>query len=84
MEQQSTSASLIDLHLWEYSCILNYPGDQMKKDEVGSDIGVHGGRGEVHIGFWWGNMSERHHLKDLGVDWTIILKMILQNLVERA
>jgi hypothetical protein len=32
------------------------------------------GREEVHIGLWWGNLWERDHLEDLGVDVTIILK----------
>jgi hypothetical protein len=32
------------------------------------------GRGEVHTGFWWGNLRERDHLEDPGVDWNIILK----------
>jgi hypothetical protein len=31
------------------------------------------GRGEVHTGFWWGNLRERDHLKDPGVDGRIIL-----------
>ena len=22
------------------------------------------GRGEMHTGFWWGNLRERHHLED--------------------
>ena len=26
------------------------------------------GRGDVHTGFWWGNLRERDHLKDLDVD----------------
>jgi len=26
------------------------------------------GRGEVHTGFWWGDLRERYHLGDLGVD----------------
>jgi hypothetical protein len=30
------------------------------------------GRGKVHIGFWWGNLTERDHLEDLGVDGRII------------
>jgi hypothetical protein len=31
-------------------------------------------RGEVQIGFWWGNMSERDHLKDLDVEGRKLLK----------
>ena len=27
-------------------------------------------------GFWWGNLSERNHLEDPGVDGTIILSWI--------
>jgi hypothetical protein len=26
------------------------------------------GTGEVHTGFWWGDIMERGHLEDLGVD----------------
>jgi len=36
------------------------------------------GREEVHIGFWWGNMRERDHLQELGVDGNIILKLIFK------
>jgi len=32
-----------------------------------------GGRGEAYTGFWWGNMRERDHLGDPGVDGRIIL-----------
>jgi hypothetical protein len=34
------------------------------------------GRGEVHTGFWWGNLRERDHLEDLGIDENVILKCI--------
>jgi hypothetical protein len=34
------------------------------------------GRGEVHTGFWWGNLSKRPHLE--GVDGMIILKLIFK------
>jgi hypothetical protein len=30
----------------------------------------------VHTGLWWGNLMERGHLKDVGVDGKIILKWI--------
>jgi hypothetical protein len=30
--------------------------------------------GEVYTGLWWGNMRERDHLEDTGVDGRIILK----------
>jgi hypothetical protein len=34
------------------------------------------GRGEACIGFWWGNLRERDHRRDLGVDGKIILVSI--------
>ena len=37
------------------------------------------GRGEVDTGFWWGNMRERDHLEDTGVDNRVILKCIFKN-----
>jgi len=37
-----------------------------------------GGAVEVHTGFWWGDLRERSHLEDLGVDGRIILKRILK------
>jgi hypothetical protein len=36
------------------------------------------GRGEVRIGFWWGNLEESDHLADLDLDGRIILKWILK------
>jgi hypothetical protein len=35
------------------------------------------GRREAYTGFWWGNLRERDHLGDTGVDGRIILKWIL-------
>jgi len=36
------------------------------------------GRGEVHTGFWCGNMRERDHVEDPGLDGRIILRLILR------
>jgi len=33
-------------------------------------------RGEIHTGFWWGNLRDRYHLEDPGVDGRIILRWI--------
>jgi hypothetical protein len=33
-------------------------------------------RGELHSGFWWGNLRERDHLEDPGINGRIILRRI--------
>jgi hypothetical protein len=33
-------------------------------------------RGEVCSGFWWGNLKERDHVGDTGVDERIILRWV--------
>ena len=39
---------------------------------------AHMGRGEAYTGFWWGNLRERDHLGDPGVDGRIILRWIFR------
>ena len=34
------------------------------------------GRGEVHTGFPWGDLRERNHSEDHGIDGRVILKWI--------
>jgi hypothetical protein len=34
------------------------------------------GTGEVHIGFWWGDLTETDHLEDTDVQLRIIIKWI--------
>jgi len=36
------------------------------------------GRVEAYTGFWWGNMSERDHFEDPGIDGRIILRWIFR------
>ena len=33
---------------------------------------------EVHRQFWWGNLRQRDHLKDVGADERIILKWLFK------
>jgi hypothetical protein len=35
-------------------------------------------KGELHTGFWWGDLRKRDHFEDLGVDWIIILEWIFK------
>jgi hypothetical protein len=45
----------------------------MKKNEMGGACGTYG---RERTGFWWGNLNERDHLEELGVDGRIILKFV--------
>jgi hypothetical protein len=36
------------------------------------------GRGEACTGFWWGNLRERDHWEDPGLDGKIILRWIFR------
>jgi hypothetical protein len=36
------------------------------------------GTGEVYKGFWWGNLRERAHLEDPGIDLKIIFRWIFR------
>jgi len=36
------------------------------------------GRGEAYTGFWWGNLRERGHVGDPGVDERIISRCIFR------
>ena len=47
---------------------------------MGESCGTRGGRGEVRTGVRWGNLSERDHVKDLGIDVRIISECILNRL----
>jgi hypothetical protein len=38
----------------------------------------------MHTGFWWGDLRERDHLDDLGLDGRIILKWIFKKWDEEA
>jgi len=52
----------------------------MKKNEKGEHVARTGG-GELHTEFWWGNLRERNHLEDLGVEGRIMLKRIFKKWV---
>ena len=48
----------------------------IKSRTAGGGCSSYGGRGEVHTGFWWGNLRKRDHLEDPGVEERILLRWI--------
>jgi len=41
--------------------------DQIKTNELGGHVACMG-EGEVYTGLWWGNLKERDHLDNPGID----------------
>jgi hypothetical protein len=52
-------------------------GDKIEKNEMRRECSSDG-RGEACARFWWGNLRERDHLGDPGVDGRIILRWIFK------
>jgi hypothetical protein len=42
------------------------------------------GRVEVYTEFWWGNLREKYHVEDPGIDGRIILRWIFREWTVRA
>ena len=53
-----------------------YLGDQFQKNEIGGTFSTN--EGEVHTGFWWGNLKDIDHLEDPGINWMMRLKWIFR------
>jgi hypothetical protein len=49
-----------------------YLSDQIEKNVMGGACSTYGGRGEMHKGFWWGNLRGRDHLGDKGTGGRIL------------
>jgi len=45
---------------------------------MGWACSLHGGRGQMCTGFWWGYLRERDHFEDRGIDRKIILRWIFR------
>jgi hypothetical protein len=52
-------------------------GDKIEKNEMGGACSLVG-EGEACTGFWWGNLGERDHWGDPGVDERIILRWMFR------
>jgi hypothetical protein len=55
-----------------------YSGDEIEKNEMSGACGTYGERGEVYTEFWWGNLREKEHLDDPGIDGRIISRWIFR------
>jgi hypothetical protein len=54
-------------------------GYKIEKNKMGGGHVAHMGKRKTYTGFWWGNLRERDHLRDPGVDGRIIWRWIFRN-----
>jgi hypothetical protein len=54
-----------------------YLGYQIENNERGGACSTWG-RGEVHNGFWWGNLREINHMEVPGIDGRIVLRWMFR------
>jgi hypothetical protein len=52
--------------------------DQIRRNEMGGACSTMGVREEVHTGIWWGDLKEKDHVEDTGVDGMTLLKLIFK------
>jgi hypothetical protein len=66
------------LHNEEFNHLHSSPNivQVTKENEMGRARSIYGGGGEAYTGFWWGNLRQRDHLGDPGIDGKIILRWI--------
>jgi hypothetical protein len=53
-------------------------GDKIEKNDMDVACSAYGGEERWYTGFWWGNLKERGHLEDPGVDGRLILRWIFR------
>jgi hypothetical protein len=56
-----------------------YSGSKIKKNGMGWVLSAMW-KEEMYAEFWWGNLTERQHLEDPGVNWRIVLSWIFRKL----
>jgi len=65
-------------HQFCHRNFLTNSGHQIEKNEIDGAYKRYGETAKVYTGFWWGNLKERYHFEDPGVDGRIILRWIFR------
>jgi len=67
------------LHIKDFTVLLTkyYSGDQIEQNEMGCAYNTYG-TVEVYTGLWWGNLRERDHSEDPGIEGRTVLRWIFK------